>query len=353
MGVVLSQAGGAAATPDDESRYPRDGSLAPLGVSGGGEVVKILLVPMVYTVDGSGRLPDTSDAQIKIYRDRFYRLYPAVSFDITVREAVSFGKTISASGAGFDLALNAIGTLRGTDGAPSDLYYYGLFEPRDAFGTFCSGGCVTGLSSVGTPMSVGVGYPGEGSAGTAVHEIGHAHGLNHAPFCGAQGPGNYWPTDPSHAGAHLGAWGYDALDKKLIDPAKFTDLMSYCGSSWISDFHYQRLFATIKGNNKFFANLHGPVAPEGAQAYRALWLGIDGESATWAQAATAQSWITRGSARTVEVHAADGSATLHTAYYFPYDHLPGGSLMIPEVALATARSVRIAERDRDIAVRLR
>jgi hypothetical protein len=348
FGVVLSQVGGARASGADSARYPQDGSLGDMQVNGGGDVVKVVIVPMAYDADKSGRLPDTGDAQLKLLRDRFYRLYPAAKIDFEVHEPVSWTQVIAGGGAGFDSALKFISSLRQKDNAPVEAYYYGAFEPAATFGAFCQNGCITGLSGVGTPASVGIGYAGEESAITAAHEVGHAHGLDHAPFCGAQGPGNYWPSDASHAGAHIGTWGYDAVDKRLLDPAKYTDLMSYCPSNWISDFHYGRLFDRVKGDNRYFADAHGPVG-----AWRTLRIATDGRGASWDETAVTQPWVMRGEPRQVAVRMADGSLSQLAAFFFPYDHLPGGLLMFPESAIASARSVSVVELGREIAVSLR
>lgn len=335
FGVVLNQTGGDAAPATSTARYPQDGTLAEMAVAGGGDVVHIKIVPFKYDADGSGRLPTTDDNQLKIIQNRFMQLYPTATVDLQVRDAVPWSTPIQGSGQGFDTALKFIGDLHGKDSATSDTYYYGMFSPTADFGGFCGGGCITGLSNLGSPTSVGIGFPGDGSAETMAHEVGHAHGLDHAPFCGASSQMNYWPKDAGHDGAHLGTWGYDSVNAKMVDPSTSTDLMSYCGNNWVSDFHYARLFQRIKGDNKFYADRVGD--------FRAVHLPSDG-TASWEELPTSQEWIMHGEPRDVQVERPDGSIETKTAYYFPFDHLPGGKLLVPVDALSSAASLRFASR---------
>lgn len=310
FGVVLNQVGGDAATPKSTARYPVDGSLDDLAVVGGGDVMHLLLVPM--STQGAPS-PDTSPAKLKSISDRFMQLFPVASVDIRVHAPYTW------AGGSNDQALMEMNNLRSKESAGSDVYYYGALN-----------GAGGGLSGLGTAASVGDDDPE-----VIAHEVGHAHGLQHAPFCNAPGtPPNYWPTDASHADGHLGRWVYDPLAKRMIDPMSLTDIMSYCPAKWISDFHYMYTFQRVRGDNRFYAYRDAPVGPDDAPPFRGLYVRADG-STVWDDHVTTRAWVTRGEPQSVDAINANGVERLH-GYWFPYDHQSGGLLMVPESALANA-----------------
>jgi hypothetical protein len=130
--------------------------------------------------------------------------------------------------------------MRDADAPPANVYYYAAFAPAATLSGYCrsGSGCVTGTTPIGLPVSVGVGFTGDASAGTLAHEVGHAHGLKHAP-CGTTDDVD--PNFPDPQGT-IGSWGYDSLQKVLIDPTNHADMMGYCDPEWISDYDYQALF---------------------------------------------------------------------------------------------------------------
>ncbi len=319
------------------ARYPANGSLAPLDASPGAEKVKVKLVPVQYGADGSNRLPDMSAEQIERYRQILYKLYPTARVDITVHAPFPWNEPISGSGKGLGALLEAIGNLRRSEDADLDVYYYGAFNAAQSFEEFCRGGCTTGLSPTGAAYSVGVGFggsreQGERTAETAAHEIGHAHGLNHAPCGGAGGPDPGYPTGAEHAQARIGVWGYDQIANKLVDPGGSQppkDLMSYCNPSWISDYHHQKLFERVRGNNDFRARMMSAQTPRQGEEHRAFRVEGDGTITRRGQASR-ERYLERGEPRDLTWKAGDGSTLGHgTARFFPYDHLPGGVLWVP------------------------
>ncbi len=347
IGVVLN-APGTSAPPSGKSsaRYPQDGSLDDLGVSAGGDVMKVVFVPMKYNGDGSGRLPDTNPAQLKIYQDQFFRKYPVARVDVSVHATVDYDAVITKDHGIGDM-LNAISALHDKDGAASSTYYVGLLQPAAKFWDFCGTGCVAGLSFVGAPASVWWGYTGtDWAGGTGAHEVGHAHGLPHAP-CGTDDP-DWWPSDDAHAGAKLGAWGWDPVESKLFSPdgdasssAKSTnrDVMSYCGPTWIGDFNYAKLWHRVQADNGVKAAMYfgkGSDLPR----MESLYVGEAGHS-TWEKVSISyQPWMENGELRTVTVVDADGRESKLTGYWFPYDHLPGGHLVFPELPSKAGHFVR-------------
>jgi hypothetical protein len=302
-----------------------------------GSTLKVLLVPVKYTADGSGRLPDTSAAQLAIYQQTLMKLYPARSITITVRAPWTWSQKISASGSGFDTILNSLTTLRQNDNAPSDVYYYAAFEPSSSFNTFCSNGCVAGLSTVASDptdswsrVSTGLGYTGVDSAFTMAHEVGHAHGRNHTNTT-ASGPQCMSPSgnDASYpyASGLIGSWGYDILGKQLMSPSAYGDLMGYCQDTWISDWTYTALFTRMKAVTGGAQVIYPADMPT---KFRMVAVHADG-SLTWGDEVQAGNEPPVGELTTIRYVSADGSTiTTATGHYYAYSDLPGGFLLVPE-----------------------
>ena len=338
--AVLNADGGTAPSGAElPARYPLDGSLTDLNARPGGEKLRVMIVPIQYGADGSNRVADVSDDQIERYRQEFWKLYPAAVVEITTHDPFPWNGAITGpQGQGINTLLDALGKLRGQDNPDSDVYYYGAFMAADNFGNYCSASCITGLSPIGMPYSVGIGFggPGEGpvSAETAAHEVGHAHGLLHAPCGGAGGPDPNYPTDPAHAQARIGVWGYDQITSVLFDPlvdkGAVKDMMSYCSPTWISDYHYAKLFEKVRGDNKFYADVFRGDTPRWGGQHQAYGVGADGKI-TRQDLASRERFIAGGEPRDLVWKTVDGSAMGHaTARFFPYDHLPGGVLWVPD-----------------------
>ena len=362
VAVLNADGGTAPGGGDSPARYPQNGSLVDLDARAGGEKLRVMIVPIQYGADGSNRVADVSDDQLERYRQTFYKLYPAAVVEITAHDPFPWNGSLSGSGQGINTLLDALGKLRGQDNPDSDVYYYGGFMPTDSFQQYCQGGCITGLSPIGMPYSVGIGFggPGEGkaSADTAAHEVGHAHGLNHAPCGGAGGPDPNYPTDSAHAQARIGVWGFDQIAVKLFDPLATAmpvkDMMSYCNPTWISDFHYAKLFDRVRGDNRFYADVSRGDTPRWGGQHQAYGVGADG-AVTRRDFASRERFIESGEPREIAWKTVDGSTIGRgTARFFPYDHLPGGVLWVPDApagavnaeldGIVTAQRVRFSLR---------
>lgn len=317
------------------AQWPNDGSEASLGAVSTGPQIHLVLVPIAYGADGSNRLPDTSPAQVQKYKDTMMALYPTPNVDVTVRaQSLPINFTVSANGTGWNTLLSTLLQARAADQPAKDVYYYGLFAPAASMNAFCGGGCVSGLSPLVTNPndsssrgSVGLGFTGDGSAGTMTHEVGHAHGRSHAPCGGASG------TDPAfpYAGGSEGSWGYSTVTKKLLDPAKTKDLMGYCSPNWFSDYTYGAILTRVKAVNG--ANVVS-VAP---MPFRFGSVEADG-TIGWVGEATLD--VTPGGApRDVEYLDGDGAVVAtKTGYFYELDHLPGGQLIAPPMPAGAVRA---------------
>ena len=317
----------------DGAQYPADGTAVALGAKDTGVGEKVVVIPIQYNADGSGRLPDTDATQIDLLRARMLALYPVKNVDITIGAPLPWSKAVKANGSGWGALLQAVINQRISDGVPHNVYYYGMFAPAASMQAFCGQGCVAGLSPASPDPddeyargSIGLGYADKiaESDVTFVHEVGHAHGRQHAP-CMVQDPDANYP----YPDGEIGDWGYDMVAKKLLDPAgKVRDMMGYCAPVWISDYTYKALYDRVVYLNQVPQSLLTP------QRWRSVL--VDGEHATRGDVVSVRR--TGGVERTVERTLADDSVEQVKAHYYPFDHLPGGLLLVPEEAdLGTLR----------------
>ncbi|MDX2055586.1 MAG: MXAN_6577-like cysteine-rich protein [Polyangiaceae bacterium] len=263
--VELVECGAAAAGTLANPRFPvGDGDAELLARTTG--ALKIKIIP----IQANGKLPDTSETALGVYRAQFLAMYPISAIEMTVGDMITTDYPIDWSG-----TLDQVRAKRQTDQPTADVYYYGLLKPEDTFKAFCGSSCTTGIGYVGTNnqattrAALGVGFADTASAQTMSHEIAHNHGRSHAP-CSPSG-GNISNVDPNfpYAGAKIGVWGYDGRSQALFEPASRTDIMGYCSSKWVSDYTYDGLLnriATVNGATDMY------VAPEALSTWRVLLL---------------------------------------------------------------------------------
>lgn len=303
--------------------YPTSGTaqLDPLPTGG---PLRVVLVPVRYNADGSGRLPDTSPAQLDLYRDTMFKLFPVPEVSLTVREPFDYDGAIQRNGAGWSNILQGILDLRNSDRPDPHTYYYGIFAPASSFRNYCSGGCVTGLGPVpgaGNTFSrgaVGVGFSGESSTETFVHEIGHAMGRQHAP-CGTQNPDGNYP----YSGGGIGVWGFDLTTSTLISPNDYTDMMGYCDPTWISDYTYDALYrrlAAVNGARPFTSWI--------PQDFKVLMDDMDG--VRWGHTVELDQAPQGEDVVVTYVDETGSPLGTATVQAFGYDHIPGRYLLLPE-----------------------
>ncbi len=310
--------------------------------------LRVMLAPFAYHADGSGRVPDLSPEKVELYRQRLLQLYPVSNVEVTVREPHDWNSQIAPNGDGWQQVGITLFGFRSQDGTAADVYYYGVFNPADSFGAYCGGGCLLGVTlantdppDVGNPqlrLALGVGFE-EVATDTCAHELGHAHGLMHAPCGPGLDPGSIDGAFPYSDGG-IGIWGYDIVDGQLMDPAGYKDLMSYCDPTWISDYHYAAL--GYRGKHVNLPDYHGATMRPSPQAlpppvdYQLI--AIDGQGGgEWQQTVRQQPFTTVGPVA-VSLLTKEGHATQVRAHFFRYDHLPGGLLFFPKPALPMSRA---------------
>ncbi len=320
--------------------WPRDG-MASLDVQDPGGSLKLVLIPIRYNADKSGRLPNLSDAQIQRFLDGFYAKYPIPEIEITVDDPLDWDKSIGSAGAGWAQLLTKIQNLRNKRGAKNKEYYFALVSPAKSLLRYCGMGCVTGLSNLVTQTrdvmlraGVGIGFDGVEAANTIVHELGHAHGRNHSP-CGLNGQ----PSDSRYPykGGAIGTWGYDIINRTLKNPKVQKDIMGYCTPYWTSDYTYKAIFNRIKAVNAL-PRLYYPS--EFQTRWSSLSIDLDG-SVNLGPNLTVDT-VPQGEQMAVELlDALENVVDVVTGYFYPYSHIPGGLVLFPEpdVEVISARLV--------------
>ena len=312
------------------ARYPSDGSsagFAPLFDDAGG--LNLVLVPIRYDSDGSGRLPDTSTEALGRFDGILRTMYPLVTVNFTIHDPVPYNYPASMYGFDFDALNNDLMDLRDSDNAPDDAYYFGLVKPDETFDQYCGGGCVLGQSFlVSSPgdaslrVGAGVDFADEESAITLAHEVGHQHGRLHAP-CQVPDPDPDYP----YSNAGIGVWGYDARSDAFKDPARVHDFMSYCTDVWTSDYTYMGIFDRILAVNALPKNrVYGQVAVRAALA-----LDVAADGTLTPRRTVRLRELPQEGRRPARLLRADGSL-LRTveAALAPHAHGGTGTLLVPE-----------------------
>ncbi len=334
--VILGKSSGEMPRGPLAKPYPEKG-FEPMPAEYIGATLKIVLVPVAYGADGSDRLPDLSEEQIQMYTDAFHAMYPAPTVEISVRaEPVPWKFAIGPGGNGWGELLDHIGMIRQKDGVAPDVYYYAPFQPTKTFNQFCGGGCVAGLGMLGSAndshsrAAIGLGYPGAETGVTALHEVGHNHGRDHAPCGGAQGVDPKYP----HPGAQDGVWGYNLVTQQLYDP-KITDIMGYCSPVWISDYTFTALATRIKLVNHAKVNY-----PPGSlnRMYDRVLIGPTGEVKWLEPGRLATPPMAEPISLTIE---SPGMNEAITGQIYRFDHLEGGIVFWP----ASERPVKAVRLD--------
>ncbi len=343
--------------------YPEGGGTTDLGVVAAPRPLKLVVVPVRYDADKSGRLPDTSAEQMDLYRTTLLARYPVAAVDVTVHAPVMSPTAVLPNGSGFSTILKSMVQLRQADGAADDVYYYGVFQPAATFDIYCKGGCVLGLSGLiqkpqdaAMRASIGLGYPGDASASTMAHEIGHAHGRAHAPCAELLGIGGVDTTYPYPKGSS-GVWGYDAVTKLFMDPEKTGDMMGYCDPEWVSDYTYLALYDRIVAVDTLVAptpfsevaqgerGVEMLGAPKGAVAVRASrfrMVSVDAEGGLSRDAVFVKR-APEGQPIVVTRELVNGQRDRAIGHFVAYGHLGGGLLFVPDDSMSAVRKISVRD----------
>lgn len=225
--------------------FPEDGTTLPLGARDSAPLLRVKLVPIRYDSDGSQRVPTLDSAAQAEYERALMKMYPLAKVETTVREPLAFAAAIEARGKGWDDVLDAVINARRADRVPDDVYYVGVFNPKETIDEYCTGACILGVAPAAMPEEIGlrvatiVGYEPRFMGGTIAQELAHAMGREHAPCGDPDGPDPEFP----YSSGGIGVPGWDIFAKKLVDPSgRSKDFMSYCEPVWVSDYTFAGLF---------------------------------------------------------------------------------------------------------------
>jgi len=329
-----------------EASFRAEDSFGPLS---------LVLVPFRYDADGSGRLPDLGEGQLKKFTDLMFGTYPVPALDLQIHAPIPWTTPVVKSGQGFGSVLQATLRLRIQEAAPTNVYYYGVIAPANSLIEFCGvGACVAGVGSLPASPddvfrrgSMGLSFVNDQQAPlTFVHEIGHAHGRAHAPCTPPGVPLRAVDSAYPYAQGFTGIWGNDLTAGTLKDPARHHDLMSYCPPYWVSDYTFNALFQRIVALNQN-ARWLPPTGPE--VRYRIVVIEPDGTMVRGGSVVLRSA--PQGDRRPLEL-LGEGGVVIGsvTGSFYGYSNMNGGLLLVPEpreniasLRFAGARAVRLHE----------
>lgn len=313
----------------EEAAWPLAGT-APLFATEAGGVVRVALLPIQYQHDGSERLPVTTPEQLALIEDRLWQVYPLREVELTVLEPEPTDIEVLGDGTGWSDLLSSLRDVRSSRSIPFDTYVHALVNPAPSMASFCGAGCTLGLAyRVSSPFSadskvgLGTGYEGSRTGRTLVHELGHQHDRGHAPCGGVGNPDLAFPYEDGG----IGVEGFDVLSGDRIAPEVYADFMSYCPDLWASDYTWKALHDRILS----VEGLRGSRDEPRRESYFSF--AVDGSG---------QLRFERRHTLSVEEPDPDWPVQLIDeqglvlaevdASFLPFSDLPGGTLMVPEVA---------------------
>ncbi len=153
------------------------------------------------------------------------RLFPISQVIADVRAPFTSSATVLQSNDAngqWLVVLSEMNALRTAEASPGQ-HYYGVVAT--SYGSGIAGyGYVPGRAAIGWDKL-------PSGDNVAAHEWGHNFSRSHAP-CGTGGDPNY-----PYAGGVIGQIGWNGTTNTLVQ-ANATDVMSYCGNNWISDYNW-------------------------------------------------------------------------------------------------------------------
>lgn len=246
--------------PAEPPYFPAGGEPKLVGIEDSYQVLKVTVVPFNYDNGGSCVTePDTSESTMQHFQDLMYMMNPLDRLDFTLHDPVDWNTPLDNFG-----QLNSyLSDLRFEEGAPPEMYYYGLVD-------VCSGGLGgAGGQAFGIPdapsmdlayqrVSSGLSLDPDWSAETFVHEVGHTQGRRHV-FCNGE-EGGPDPTYPNQGG-DVGEWGFGVIDFSLRHPTVHKDYMTYCHPVWVGTWGWNKVQPFVETLSTWDPDFPGGGAP--------------------------------------------------------------------------------------------
>lgn len=247
--------------PDTPPFFPSvEGTPQLVGIEDSYQLIKVTVVPFNYD-DGAGcsTEPDTSEETMQAFQDLLYMQNPVDAVEYTLHAPIDWNTPLSSFG-----ELNSfLSELRMDEGAPPEMYYYGLVD-------VCSGGLGgaggQAFDIVAEPtmdlayarVSSGLWIDVDWSKETFVHEVGHTQGRRHVACDGEGGPDPSYP----HPGGDVGEWGFGVIDFGLRHPTVNKDYMTYCHPTWVGTWGWNKVQPFVETLSTWDPNYPGNGAPQ-------------------------------------------------------------------------------------------
>ena len=315
--------------PAGQPRTPRvpASGYRSLGVEALAGPLRVVIVPIRYNADNSGRVPSLGSNRLATLKARLKAMFPTDErLTFTQHAPHSFEDEIKPSGGGWSALLTECAALRNADNASGNTYYYCAVQPANTVGEYCGSGCVAGLGYVSGASdtyhraSTGIHFGGSSDIDTMVHEVGHNMGLPHAPCGGVDGAD---PDFPYQNGV-IGVYGYDLAAEVFKAPNGHADIMGYCAPRWISDYNYDKIFTRLKvTTGQSILRLKSATA---TRATRTVVVAPDG-ALSWGPSVTTDVPIA-GEPVSVRYRNAAGTAAQSSGTFMRVPHFAGGTIYI-------------------------
>jgi hypothetical protein len=299
-----------------QTQWPRDSNTA-LPIQADHAALNLYIVGVRYEIPGCST--DTSalpDNEIEAIRSGFESWSAIETNSVTIDTSLSID--INSPTDVLSL-LDVVGPIRAQYLDIPDAFFLILLDdcslvPDGILGVAPVNSDPPVQGEAGTRYGAGLWNPNDitESVNTAVHEIGHAQGANHAPCGGAASPDPEYP----HENATLGARGLSTLTAQFYEPESYTDFMSYCRPYWISDYRFMKNYNV----QKTLTSWAGAGAPAPTPATPAGYTGVmltgvvapGGEARWWINENPSPPATSRAGELRVELRTAAGTVEVGT-----------------------------------------